>query len=116
MASLIDRRRALSPDPAALGGGHLTALRRTAVGPFDLAAASTLEEVAEHLTLLPIAQTARECFTSVDLDDAQAADVRFGRALDLELDGLTAVFDPAGEFLALYEPRDGQARATAVFV
>lgn len=101
----------------ALGvGGHLTALRRTAVGPFDLAAAHTLEELTEHLTLLPIAQAARDCFASVDLDDAQAADVRVGRALDLELDGLTAVFDPAGEFLALYEPRDGQARATAVFV
>ena len=34
-------------------------------------------------------------------------DVRFGRALDLDLSAVTAVFDPAGEFLALYEPRDG---------
>ncbi len=97
-------------------GGHLTALRRTAVGPFDLAAAHTLEELAEQPLLVPIAHVARQCFTGVDLDDAQAADVRFGRALDLDLEGLTAVFDPAGDFLALYEPRDGQARATAVFV
>ena len=29
---------------------------------------------------------------------------------------LTALFDPSGEFLALYEPRDGVARAVAVFV
>lgn len=102
---------------AALGvGGHLTALRRTAVGSFDLASAQTLEELAEDPAMLPIAVAARETFTSVDLDDAQAADVRVGRALDLALDGLTAVFDPTGEFLALYEPRDGQARATAVFV
>jgi len=97
-------------------GGHLTALRRTAVGPFDLAASCTLEELAEHQTLVPIAHVARACFASVDLDDAQAADVRVGRALDLDLDCVTAVFDPAGEFLALYEPRDGQARAAAVFV
>lgn len=97
-------------------GGHLTALRRTAVGSFDLASASTLEELAEHPALLPIAEAARGTFTSVDLDEAQAADVRVGRAMDLELDGLTAVFDPAGEFLALYEPRDGRARAAAVFV
>ena len=42
--------------------------------------------------------------------------MRFGRALDVHLDGLTALFAPDGEFLALYEPRDGAARAVAVFV
>ena len=42
--------------------------------------------------------------------------MRVGRALDLPLDGLTAVFAPDGTFLALYEPRDGVARAVAVFV
>jgi tRNA pseudouridine55 synthase len=52
----------------------------------------------------------------VDLDDAQARDVRFGRALDLPLPGVAAVFAPGGEFLALYEPRDGVAKAVAVFV
>jgi tRNA pseudouridine55 synthase len=39
-----------------------------------------------------------------------------GRALDLAVDGVTAVFAPEGEFLALYEPRGGVARAVAVFV
>ena len=34
----------------------------------------------------------------------------------LELAGLSAVFAPDGEFLALYEPRDGRARPVAVFV
>ena len=34
----------------------------------------------------------------------------------LELDGLTAVFDPDGEFLALYEPRGAVAKPVAVFV
>ncbi|MEQ4499427.1 MAG: tRNA pseudouridine(55) synthase TruB, partial [Nocardioides kribbensis] len=52
----------------------------------------------------------------LDLDARQAGDVRIGRPLDLALDGLTALFDPAGEFLALYEPRDDRARAVAVFV
>ena len=66
--------------------------------------------------MLPIAAAARAAFPSVDLDDAAARDVRVGRPLDLELAGLSAVFAPDGEFLALYEPRDGVARPVAVFV
>jgi tRNA pseudouridine55 synthase len=110
--------RAIARDlGAALGvGGHLTALRRTAVGPYDLDVARTLDDLAEDFGVLPLAPAARAAFESVDLDDEQAADVRYGRALDLDLVGTTALFDPAGEFLALYEPRDGRARAVAVFV
>ncbi|MDP2775145.1 MAG: tRNA pseudouridine(55) synthase TruB [Nocardioides sp.] len=110
--------RAIARDAGALlgVGGHLTALRRTAVGQFDLAAAATLEELGDAFRMVPIAEAARASFPGVDLDDALAADVRFGRALDLALDGLTAVFAPDGEFLALYEPRGGTARAAAVFV
>jgi len=109
--------RAIARDLGArLGvGGHLTSLRRTAVGPYDLTVAHTLEQLADEFTLLPIADAARAAFACVDLDDAGAADVRYGRALDLPLDGLTAVFAPDGEFLALYEPRAGVARAVAVF-
>ena len=67
--------------------------------------------------LLPIADAARSSFTALDLDEAMAQDVRYGRKLELELAGTTAVFAPDGEFLALYEPTDqpGLARATAVF-
>jgi tRNA pseudouridine55 synthase len=58
--------RALARDlGAALGtGGHLTALRRTAVGPYTLAQAHTLEELEDHdqssqrLRLTPVAPTA----------------------------------------------------------
>ena len=97
-------------------GGHLTALRRTAVGPYDLSLARTLDELADELTMVPIAEAARAAFPARGLDDAQAADVRVGRPLDVQLAGLTAVFAPGGEFLALYEPRDEAARAVAVFV
>jgi tRNA pseudouridine55 synthase len=110
--------RAIARDLGArLGvGGHLTALRRTAVGPYDLASARTLDELGEEFALMPIADAARAAFPSRELDEAQAADVRVGRALDLGLDRLTAVFAPDGEFLALYEPRDETAKAVAVFV
>jgi tRNA pseudouridine55 synthase len=112
--------RAIARDVgAALGvGGHLTALRRTAVGSFDLSVARTLEQLAEDFAVLPIADAARATFPAVDLDDEQAAHVRFGRALDLPLpeDGPHAVFAPGGEFLALYERRGERARPVAVFV
>jgi tRNA pseudouridine55 synthase len=112
--------RAIARDVgAALGvGGHLTALRRTAVGPFDLSVARTLEQLADDVAVLPIADAARATFASVDLDEEQAGHVRVGRALDLALpgDGPHAVFAPGGEFLALYEQRGQQARAVAVFV
>jgi tRNA pseudouridine55 synthase len=110
--------RAIARDAGArLGvGGHLTALRRTAVGPYRLDVAHTLDQLAEELTILPIREAARTAFASVDLDAAAAADVRVGRPLDVPVEGLSALFAPDGEFLALYEPRDGRARPVAVFV
>ncbi len=103
----------------ALGvGGHLSALRRTAVGSFDLPRARTLEQLEEAFAVVPIADAARASFPVVELSGEQASDVRFGRALDLALPGAGphAVFAPDGEFLALYEQRGEQARAVAVFV
>jgi tRNA pseudouridine55 synthase len=109
--------RAIARDLGArLGvGGHLTALRRTAVGPYTLADAHTLEQLGEEFTVMPIAAAARAAFPTLRLDDTQAADVRVGRGLDIGLDALTAVFAPDGEFLALYEPRGATARPVAVF-
>lgn len=97
-------------------GGHLTALRRTAVGAFDLGSASTLEELAESFRMVPIADAARATFPSYSLDDAQAADVRVGRRLAIDISEQTAVFAPDGEFLAIYEPGEPAAKAVAVFV
>ena len=56
--------RAIARDlGAALGvGGHLTALRRTAVGPYDLAVARTLDDLAEDFAVLPLAEAARAGF------------------------------------------------------
>lgn len=116
--------RAIARDVGtALGvGGHLTALRRTAVGSFDLASAHTLEQLTEEMALVPIADAARATFPSVDLDAEQAGDVRVGRSLALALPGggEHALFAPDGEFLALYQPgpddAELRARPVAVFV
>lgn len=110
--------RAIARDlGAALGvGGHLSALRRTAVGEFDLSRARTLDQLEEQFELVPIAEAARATFPTVDLSDSDAAAVRVGRRLGLELEELTAVFSPEGEFLALYEPHETGAKPVAVFV
>ncbi|SFC08269.1 tRNA pseudouridine55 synthase [Nocardioides terrae] len=97
-------------------GGHLTALRRTAVGPYGLDVAHTLDELGEEFAVLPIADAARAAFPAYDLDERQASDVRVGRRLALGLDALTAVFAPDGAFLALYEPTADAAVARPVAV
>ena len=109
--------RAIARDlGAALGvGGHLTVLRRTAVGPFTLDDARTLDELTEGLEVTPMADAARASFPARDVDEAQAALVRVGRRLDIALDATTALFAPDGEFLALYRAgEDGCAKAVAV--
>lgn len=102
----------------ALGvGGHLTALRRAAVGSYDLTVAHTLDDLAEHFELLPLSAAARAAFPVYHLSVGEAADVRFGRRLEIELPsaGPVALFD-GDEFLALYEQRGSRACAVAVFV
>ena len=98
-------------------GGHLTALRRTAVGPFTLDEAHTLDQLADDLSVVGISEVARRCFPGRDLDEDEATAVRVGRRLELDLGapGPVAVFDPSGEFLALYEQRGTSAAAVAVF-
>jgi tRNA pseudouridine55 synthase len=110
--------RAIARDVGrALGvGGHLTALRRTAVGPFGLDRARTLDDLADGFAVLPIAEAARSTFPAVDLDAAEADAVRVGRQLDRHLAATSALFAPDGSFLALYEPAGARARAVAVFV
>lgn len=112
--------RALARDlGAGLGvGGHLTALRRTRVGPYDLSRARTLEQLEESLDVLPIAEAAAAAFPRWDVDAEQARLLTHGVRLKtpgLEA-GPTAVFGPDDRFLALVEDRDGESKILAVFV
>jgi tRNA pseudouridine55 synthase len=100
-------------------GGHLTMLRRTRVGAFGMSSAHTLEELGESFTMLPIADVAADTFLRFDADPEQAAAIRTGRplpGLKLTAGQQTAMFDPTGTFLALYEPHGPLAKPTAVFV
>jgi tRNA pseudouridine55 synthase len=112
--------RALARDlGASLGtGGHLTELRRTRVGPFTVDQAVTLEAATGSLPVIGLEEVARTCFVGLTLTEEQAAAVRYGRRLEgLALSATpTAVFAPAGDFLALYRPAGGGAVPEAVFV
>jgi tRNA pseudouridine55 synthase len=103
--------RALARDlGAALGvGGHLTMLRRTRVGPYDLSAAHRLDELAA---------AAAAAFPVRQLTDAETRSLSHGgrlRALGAG-SGPVAAFGPDGSLIALVEEKDGQARPLAVFV
>ncbi|MFI0735572.1 tRNA pseudouridine(55) synthase TruB [Streptomyces sp. NPDC021225] len=112
--------RALARDlGAGLGsGGHLTALRRTRVGPYGLAAARTLPQLEESLQVMPIAEAAAAAFPRWDIDADRARllgnGVRIGMP-EREEAGPVAVFGPEGRFLALVEEHKGKAKSLAVF-
>jgi len=112
--------RALARDlGVALGvGGHLTALRRTRVGPFDLAQALTLEELAARADPVAVSLDAAvaAAFPRRDVDAAAADRLGHGGKLPpAGLDGPYGAFDPDGHVIALIEERDGMARPVVVF-
>jgi tRNA pseudouridine55 synthase len=111
--------RALARDVGlALGvGAHLTALRRTRVGSYRVEDARTLDELAENLATVPLADAAAAAFPRRDIPAADVERVRHGGWLPAlgHAPGPVAVFGPDGTFLALVEERAGQARPTAVF-
>ncbi|MGY4721118.1 tRNA pseudouridine(55) synthase TruB [Naumannella huperziae] len=107
--------RALARDlGAALGSaGHLTALRRTRVGPFGLDRAVDIDTDAAP-ELINMAEAAAGCFPTVPVDADAAADISHGRRLALELNGPAALLH-GGELLAIYRPDGASARPVAVF-
>jgi tRNA pseudouridine55 synthase len=117
--------RAIARDlGAALGvGGHLTALRRTRVGPYHIADARTLDDLTSQLEAtgqLPVtslADAASAAFGRRELTDAEARAIGFGQRLSATGSGAepVAAFAPDGSLVALLTDADGQARSLAVF-
>ncbi|MDO5084071.1 tRNA pseudouridine(55) synthase TruB [Arachnia propionica] len=109
--------RAIARDlGASLGvGGHLTSLRRTRIGAYDLSLAVELGE--EPPELMAMATAARLSFPCLDLDEATSADVRFGRRITRSVPAaVTGLVSPEGELLGLYRPDGEGARPIAVLV
>lgn len=115
--------RALARDLGeALGvGGHLTALRRTRIGGYNLTDLPVVDLTSDDRPpLLGMADAARLSFPVVQLDEAADANVRFGRSLPITVpQDPTGVIGVSGELLALYRPDTedpGTARPVAVLV
>lgn len=106
--------RALARDLGdALGvGAHLTALRRTRVGPFEVAEACEVEREDLASTLLAPATAALRRFAAFEADAQEGADLRNGRIVRRgdaapSDDRLRAAVDTTGALIGIVSPRDG---------
>lgn len=112
--------RALARDlGAGLGvGGHLTRLRRTRVGPYDLSLAKSLDQLAEECVVLPIGEAVAAAFPRRDVTAEEARVIGHGGRLPAAGlgKGPIGVFGPEGELLALVEEQGRVAKPLAVFV
>ncbi|OAV77258.1 tRNA pseudouridine(55) synthase TruB [Dietzia sp. 111N12-1] len=110
--------RALARDlGSALGvGGHLTALRRTHVGPFGLDVARTLDQLETDPTLsLDLDSAALTAFPRRDIDVDEAEGLRHGRWLEARGDaGVVAAVGPDGRVAALVSESGRRAAPVVV--
>jgi tRNA pseudouridine55 synthase len=98
-------------------GGHLTALRRTRIGPFDIADARTLDDVDAGNDLIGPTTVAEQLFPALHMTEAQAIDLGHGKKIDVaELEGAPiAAIAPDGRLVGLIEARRGQGKSIVNF-
>jgi tRNA pseudouridine55 synthase len=116
--------RAIARDAGAvLGvGGHLTALRRTASGPFTVDRAAPVEEAGAALLaggssgFLGLTEAATLVFPARSVTDEEARALTYGQRIPATgAPGLHAAVDPAGRLYALVEDAGPSARVTVGF-
>ncbi|MGO4689360.1 tRNA pseudouridine(55) synthase TruB [Glaciibacter sp. 2TAF33] len=136
--------RALARDLGdALGvGGHLTALRRTRIGPFGVDAATGLEALDVASALIGPAEAASRLFPRLELSAQQAIDLGHGKRIDVApgsvapgsvapdsfspdssakpgpapaVNGPVAAIAPDGRLVGLVELRGNQAKTLVNF-
>jgi tRNA pseudouridine55 synthase len=110
--------RALARDlGASLGvGGHITALRRTKVGHFDVTEANSIEELGE-LRLTELAAAAKQLFPVVELTDSEVTDLIHGKRISgkSEVAGLAAGLSMSGKLVAVLESVKTDLKSVVVF-
>ncbi|MBC6463272.1 tRNA pseudouridine(55) synthase TruB [Actinomadura sp. HBU206391] len=99
-------------------GGHLTELRRTRVGPYDLGMARTIERLTEAFEVLPMGEAVSAAFPRRDVSPDDAKKIAHGGRLPAAGlgPGPIGVYGPDGTLLALVEEAGAVARPLAVFV
>jgi len=97
-------------------GGHLTALRRTRIGRFDVGEAVAVDDIAGDALLDP-ADVAERAVGRVDVSAAEAVDLRNGKRLEGAADRMpgahAAAIDPDGRLVGILERR-GSALKSAM--
>jgi tRNA pseudouridine55 synthase len=116
--------RALARDlGAALGtGGHLTVLRRTRVGGFDVDDAHPLADLearqGQAMPVTPLAEAARATFAVREVDEVEARTLGFGQRLPSAVPGRpepVAAIAPDGTLVAILDESRPTARSLVVF-
>jgi tRNA pseudouridine55 synthase len=116
--------RAIARDAgAALGvGGHLTALRRTASGPFALDRAAPVEDAGAALAagggpgVLGLTEAATTVFPTRPVTAEEATALTYGQRIPATgAPGAHAAVDPAGRLVALVEDAGSTARVAVGF-
>ncbi|MFI5060889.1 MAG: tRNA pseudouridine(55) synthase TruB [Actinomycetales bacterium] len=106
---------------AALGvGGHLTALRRTRVGPFLVEDARPIDDLDVPSRLIPAPDAASILFERFELNDQQAIDLTHGKRIHVpdrqNGSGVpVAAIAPTGQLVGLIEFRGKEARSLVNF-
>jgi tRNA pseudouridine55 synthase len=111
--------RALARDLGAdLGvGGHLTALRRTRIGPFTIEAAHELEGIDVAAGLIEPAAAASALFERVELNDERAVELMQGKRFTVDApDGSpVAAVTGSGRLVGLVTIANGRVKALVNF-
>lgn len=115
--------RALARDLGAdLGtGGHLTALRRSRIGPFRVDEAAALESLDVATSLMRPADAARRVLPVAELTPAEATDLGHGKRVAASDDfgesagTPIAAIDPDGRLVAIVERRGGTLKVVTGF-
>ncbi len=101
-------------------GGHLSALRRTRIGPFSVADAVTLEDLDPAARLISSAAAAKTLFPHVMLDAQRAIDLGHGKKIGIEgfptgVSGPIAALTPNGALIGLVQAGKNSARSLVNF-
>lgn len=85
--------RAIARDlGAALGvGGHLTSLRRTRIGSFDVSNSTQLDGFAGELSILKSVEAVREVLPTLEITKEETLAIRQGKRISRSLDQITAL-------------------------
>ena len=97
-------------------GGHITALRRTKVGHFDVSVANSIEELSE-LRLTELATAAKQLFPVIQLTESEVADLIHGKRISAksEVTGLAAGLSMSGKLVAVLESVKTDLKSVVVF-